>query len=83
MPSTGFARSRLRGARTSGWLAAASSPITFFPEIDRLVIKQNPAAIGSGIPMFDGPFEPTIFTPVGALLLDSGVRVVTLDRALT
>lgn len=53
---------------------------SLLPEVDRLVIKQNPAAIGSGVPMFDGPFEPTMFTPVDALLLDSGVRVVTLDR---
>lgn len=54
---------------------------SLLPEIDRLVIKQNPAVIGSGIPMFGGPFEPTVFTAVHARLLESGVRVVTLDRA--
>jgi dihydrofolate reductase len=26
------------------------------PEIDRLILKQNASVIGSGIPMFDGPF---------------------------
>jgi hypothetical protein len=31
--------------------------------------------------MFDGPFQPVRFTAVDALLLASGVRVVTLDRA--
>lgn len=49
-------------------------------EIDRLVIKQNPTVIGSGVPMFNGPFEPTMFKSVDALPLDSGVRVLTLDR---
>lgn len=54
---------------------------SLLPAIDRLVIKQNPAVIGSGVPMFDGPFEPTMFTAVDTVLLDSGVRVLTLDRA--
>lgn len=54
---------------------------SLLPEIDRMVIKQNPVVIGSGIPMFDGPFAPTMFAAVDAVLLDSGVRVVTLDRA--
>lgn len=50
------------------------------PELDRLVIKLNPAVIGSGVPMFDGPFKPTHFTPTGTVPLESGVQVVTLDR---
>lgn len=54
---------------------------SLLPEIDRLVIKQNLAVIGAGIPMFGGPFQPTTFTPVHDELLDAGVRVVTLDRA--
>lgn len=36
--------------------------------------------IGSGIPLFDGPFAPNMFRPVDALLLDGGVRVLTYDR---
>lgn len=53
---------------------------SLLPEIDRLIIKQHAAVIGSGIPMFAGSFQPTSFTPVDSVLLDSGVRVLTLDR---
>ncbi|WP_026928791.1 dihydrofolate reductase family protein [Glycomyces tenuis] len=51
------------------------------PEIDRLVLKQSPSVIGSGVPLFNGPFAPHVFKPVGTVELDSGVRVITLDRA--
>ncbi len=82
---SGDALDRVRTLKTEEgkdiWLAGGGKLAhSLLPEVDRLVIKQNPAAIGSGVPMFDGPFEPTMFTPVDALLLDSGVRVVTLDR---
>lgn len=50
------------------------------PEIDRLVLKQSPSVIGSGVPLFNGPFAPHTFEPVGTVELDSGVRVITLDR---
>lgn len=50
------------------------------PEIDRLILKQNPAVIGTGIPMFDGPFQPRLFRPTDLLQLDSGVRILTFDR---
>lgn len=83
---TGNALDRVRTLKTEEgkdiWLVGGGKLAHgLLPEIDRLVIKQSPAVIGSGIPMFDGPFEATMFTPVDALLLDSGVRVVTLDRA--
>lgn len=51
------------------------------PEIDRLVRKQNPSVIGSGVPLFRGPFQPHLFRPVDQHLLESGVRVLTYDRA--
>lgn len=54
---------------------------SLLPEIDRIVVKQNPTVIGSGIAMFDGPFAPTAFTTTDAVRLDAGVHVVTLDRA--
>ncbi|MBD5784831.1 dihydrofolate reductase family protein [Cellulosimicrobium terreum] len=53
---------------------------SLLPEIDRLVLKQNRSVIGSGIPLFDGPFHPQMFRPVDETLLESGVRVLTYDR---
>lgn len=50
------------------------------PEIDRLVLKQHASVIGSGIPMFDGPFEPHLFRPTETRQLDSGVRILSFDR---
>lgn len=54
---------------------------SLLPEIDRLILKQNRFIIGSGIPIFNGPFEPHMFQPVAETLLDSGVRVLVYDRA--
>lgn len=54
---------------------------SLLPEIDRLVLKQNRSVIGSGIPLFNGPFQSHMFQPVDATLLDSGMRVLTYDRA--
>jgi dihydrofolate reductase len=51
------------------------------PEIDRLILKQHPAVIGSGISMFNGPHNPQMFRPTDMRRLDSGVRVLTFDRA--
>jgi dihydrofolate reductase len=50
------------------------------PEIERLILKQNPAVIGSGIPMFNGPFQPQLFRPTHVRQLDSGVRILSFDR---
>ncbi|WP_343319596.1 dihydrofolate reductase [Arthrobacter sp. TMP15] len=54
---------------------------SLLPEIDRLVLKQNRSVIGSGIPLFNGPFQSHMFQPVDETLLDSGIRVLTYDRA--
>lgn len=58
-----------------GKIAAA-----LMPEIDRLVLKQNPFVIGSGVPLVDGPFSSHHFYPVNEVRLESGVRVLTYDR---
>lgn len=64
------------------WLVGGGKLAHFLlPEIDRLVLKQNRSVIGSGIPLFDGPFQSHLFQPVEETLLDSGVRVLTYDRA--
>ena len=50
------------------------------PEIDRLVIKLNPSVVGSGVPLFDGGFAPTLFEPVDVTSLPGGVQVITCER---
>ena len=54
---------------------------SLLPEIDRLILKQNRSVIGAGIPLFNGPFQSHLFRPVDETLLDSGMRVLTYDRA--
>lgn len=58
-----------------GKIAAA-----LMPEIDRLVLKQNPFVIGSGVPLVDGPFTSNHFHPIDEVRLERGVRVLTYDR---
>jgi hypothetical protein len=43
-------------------------------------LKQHSSVIGSGIPMFNGPFRPHTFRPTESRELDSGVRILTFDR---
>lgn len=63
------------------WLVGGGKlAYALLPEIDRLILKQNPAVIGSGIPLFDGPFQPQLFCPTALRQLGSGIRVMTFDR---
>ncbi|NMM92106.1 riboflavin biosynthesis protein RibD [Rhodococcus sp. SRB_17] len=49
---------------------------TLLPEIDRLVLKRNPIAFGSGIPLFgNAPYEPLAFTLTGTRPFESGVVI--------
>ncbi len=50
------------------------------PEIDELVLKRNPLVIGSGVPLFDGAFDPTGFEPVSTRTFDGGVVMETYRR---
>jgi dihydrofolate reductase len=64
------------------WLVGGGTlAYSLLPEIDRLVLKQNRYVIGSGVPLFNGPFKPVAFHPVAETLLASGLRVLTYDRA--
>jgi dihydrofolate reductase len=76
---------RVRALKAEGgldiWLVGGGKLAhALLPEIDRLVLKQHAAVIGSGIPMFDGPFEPQLFRPTDLRPLDSGIRILTFDR---
>ena len=51
------------------------------PEIDQLILKQHSSVIGAGIPMFNGPFQRHSFSLTDERRLDSGVRILTLDRS--
>jgi dihydrofolate reductase len=63
------------------WLAGGGTLAhALLPEIDRLILKVNPAVIGDGIPLLAGPFTPALFTPVDETALPGGVRVLTYDR---
>ena len=49
------------------------------PEIDRLILKQHASVIGSGVPMFDGPFQARLFRPTDLRELESGVRILSFE----
>ncbi|WP_329124745.1 dihydrofolate reductase family protein [Streptomyces sp. NBC_01353] len=49
-------------------------------EIDELIIKRHPIVIGSGIPLFDGPFTPTNFAPATTRTFDSGLTITTFSK---
>jgi dihydrofolate reductase len=50
------------------------------PEIDELVVKRYPVAIGTGTPMFGGPFTATGFAVADSRTFESGAVVVTYTR---
>lgn len=54
-----------------------------YAEIDRLVVKIAPLTIGGGIPLFgrDAAFDPRTWELADHTVLDSGLVVLTYDRA--
>lgn len=64
------------------WLAGGGRlAAALVDEIDTLVIKRHPLVIGSGIPLFDGPFSLAAFTPSGTHAFDTGLVVTLYTRA--
>jgi len=59
------------------WLAGGGELAgALLPEIDRLVLKRNPFAFGSGIPLFGrAPYEPRRFALTQVRAFESGVVV--------
>ncbi|MGI5185893.1 dihydrofolate reductase family protein [Dactylosporangium sp. CA-152071] len=49
-------------------------------EIDELILKVNPVAIGSGVPLFAAPFKPMPFRLAGTRTFDTGVAFMTYER---
>ncbi|MBH1937120.1 dihydrofolate reductase family protein [Streptomyces sp. AV19] len=50
------------------------------PEIDRMVIKSYPVVAGAGIPVFDGEFDPTVFTVTDRKSFGNGVTITWFVR---
>jgi dihydrofolate reductase len=50
-------------------------------EIDRLVVKLGPLTLGEGLPFARHGFEITTWRLVGHHVIESGVVVLTYDRA--
>ncbi|TDQ47187.1 dihydrofolate reductase family protein [Actinorugispora endophytica] len=54
---------------------------SLLPEIDELIVKRYPVAVGAGVPLFAGEFAPTRFDPVDTRAFDNGTVVTTYARA--
>ncbi|MFE7193398.1 dihydrofolate reductase family protein [Kitasatospora sp. NPDC057541] len=50
------------------------------PEIDELIVKQSPVAIGAGVPLFRAGFAPHTFTLTDSRVFPNGVTVRTFGR---
>ncbi|MER7479116.1 dihydrofolate reductase family protein [Streptomyces sp. NPDC126510] len=53
---------------------------TLMPEIDELLIKTYPVIAGSGIPVVDGVFDPTVFEVAERTAFPSGATFTRLTR---
>jgi len=53
---------------------------SLLPEIDELIVKRYPIAIGSGVPLFVAPFRPYPFALTATRTFDSGAAVQTYTR---
>lgn len=53
---------------------------TLLPEIDELLIKTYPVVAGSGVPVVDGVFDPTVFDVAERTAFPNGVTLTRLTR---
>ncbi|MFJ9952147.1 dihydrofolate reductase family protein [Kitasatospora sp. NPDC091207] len=51
------------------------------PEIDELIVKLYPVAVGSGVPLFRADFSPRTFAPAGTRAFPNGAVVLTYAKA--
>ncbi|MEV4799642.1 dihydrofolate reductase family protein [Nonomuraea sp. NPDC049421] len=54
---------------------------SLLPEIDELIIKSYPVVAGTGVPMFNGAFSPTLFTPTHRETFSNGAQVTWFTRS--
>lgn len=74
-------RALKRQAGKDIWLCGGGSlAAALQPEIDELVLKINPVAVGSGVPLFHGGFQPVRYRLRDSGVFDSGVMTVTYAR---
>ncbi|MEU0029726.1 dihydrofolate reductase family protein [Streptomyces sp. NPDC006335] len=50
------------------------------PEIDELLIKTYPVIVGTGVPVVDGAFDPTVFDVAERTAFPNGVTLTRLTR---
>ncbi|MEU1104749.1 dihydrofolate reductase [Streptomyces tibetensis] len=53
---------------------------TLLPEIDELLVKTYPVIAGSGIPVVDGAFDPTVFDVAERTAFPAGATLTRLTR---
>jgi dihydrofolate reductase len=78
---TELVRDLKRQDRAGIWLSGGGQLASqLLHEIDELVIKRNPIVVGSGVPLFDGPFNPVGFELVSSRRFDTGVVIATYRK---
>ncbi len=69
------------GAGLDIWLCGGGRLAgALLPEIDELLIKTYPVVAGTGIPVFDGAFDPTVFDVAERTAFPNGVTLTRLTR---
>ncbi|MET7419598.1 dihydrofolate reductase family protein [Dactylosporangium sp. NPDC005555] len=78
----GFVRDLKRRDGLDIWLCGGGRlAAQLVDEIDELILKVNPIAVASGVPLFAAPFKPVPFRRTGVRAFDTGVSILTFERA--